>query len=402
MICAEDMNEIIQKRDANLHAVYAAKEQLQTHIREAERSRIRRAHVFMNIFSSLQLGLNRLYSDLDSLESQEQPKELKRMYQTYEQLSSMTECAKNMLLLENNQLTLLNQPTSLLALFRKIRQTNGRIFEKKNIHIISYTTHVTDETVLCDGERFTFLIDQIFFRVIRALPDHAAVTLQLAQLPLSEQSKQAVYEFSLVTRCPHPSATATHDPFQAIRRDFPDGDPGYQPYNLYFCKRLIALMHGSLDYVRMPDANSAVILRLPLSCVRQQIIFPLRHTFGKRALVWDSRQPAALATMEMLRESGMQSDWRADHDSVIAYLKLAQSQQNMYDLMIVRSSDFNGDPAAQLTEITGLTGDHPVFLIADNPGPDVSFLQQFPTVRLIQTPVFRSTLAAALRQAFDQ
>ena len=66
MICAEDMNEIIQKRDANLHAVYAAKEQLQENIREAERSRIRRAHVFMNIFSSLQLGLNRLYSNLDA------------------------------------------------------------------------------------------------------------------------------------------------------------------------------------------------------------------------------------------------------------------------------------------------------------------------------------------------
>ena len=103
------------------------------------------------------------------------------MYQTYEQLSAMTETAKNMLLLENNQLTLLNQPLSLPALFRKLRQTNGRIFDKKDIRVVSYATKVTDETVLCDGDRLTFLLDQIFFSVIRALPDHAAVTIQLAQ-----------------------------------------------------------------------------------------------------------------------------------------------------------------------------------------------------------------------------
>lgn len=405
MVCAEDMNEIIQKRDANLHAVYAAKEKLQEHIREAERSRIRRAHVFMNIFSSLQLGLNRLYSNLDSLnaETAKQQPELTQMYQTYEQLSSMTECAKNMLLLENNQLTLLNQPMSFLSLFHKIRRTNSRIFEKKEIHVISYATHVTNETVFCDGERLTFLIDQIFCSLIRALPDRSSVTLQLAQSPLPDQSAQAVYEFSLVTRCLQKRAAPdTRDPFKAIEADFLINDPNYQPHNLYFCKRLIAMMHGALEYVKMPNHSCAVLLRLPLTFVRQQIIFPLRHTFGKRALVWDSRQPAAIATMEMLRESGMQSDWHADYESVMAYLKLAGVQGKNYDLIILRASDLRDETSAGLNEIVAYTGNIPVFIISDDPMLTPTAFRNFPTVRLLWTPVFRSTLADALRDAFDQ
>ena len=405
MVCAEDMNEIIQKRDANLHAVYAAKEQLQEHIREAERSRIRRAHVFMNIFSSLQLGLNRLYSNLDALnaDSSGQQPELTQMYQTYEQLSSMTECAKNMLLLENNQLTLLNQPMSLLALFNKMRRTNGRIFEKKEIHVISYATHVTDETVLCDGERLAFLLDQIFFSLIRALPDRSSVTIQLAQSPIAGQITQAVYEFSLVTRCMQKRAAPdTRDPFKAIEADFLVNDPNYQPHNLYFCKRLIGMMHGALEYVKMPNHSCAVLLRLPLNFVRQQIIFPLRHTFGKRALVWDSRQPAAIATMEMLRESGMQSDWHADYESVMAYLKLAGSQGRNYDLIILRASDLRDEPAAGLNEIVAHAGGIPVFIVADDSALTAATFRDFPTVRLLWPPVFRSTLADALRDAFNQ
>ena len=35
--------------------------------------------------------------------------------------------------------------------------------------------------------------------------------------------------------------------------------------------------------------------------------------------------------MEMLRESGMQSDWHADFENVKAYLKLAQTQDVDYD-----------------------------------------------------------------------
>lgn len=410
----EDINEIIQKRDANLHAVYAAKEQLQENMREVERSRIRRAHVFMNIASSFQLALNRLYGNLDELEhslpeSKANHAEFSPMYRTYEQLSSMTETAKDMLLLENNQLAILNQPMSFLALFRRIKQTSGRIFDEKRIRVLSYATHVTDETVLCDADRLTFLLDQLFLSVIRALPDTSSVTLQLAQSPIPGQLKQAVYEFSLVTRCQSAvdslsqlHAGAVNDPIRTLESEFLSQNPDYQPHNLYFCKRLIERMHGTLDFVRMPDHACAVILRLPLGFVRQQIIFPLRYTFGKRALVWDSKQPAAISTMEMLRESGIQSDWHADFENVKAYLKLAQTQDTDYDLVVVRASDLIAASERCLDEITAFTKERPLFVIEDALLPDAFHADARPNVRMLKTPVFRSTLAAALRQAFEK
>ncbi len=414
MTCVEDINEIIQKRDANLHAVYAAKEQLQENMREVERSRIRRAHVFMNIASSFQLALNRLYGNLDELEhslpeNKANHAEFSPMYRTYEQLSSMTETAKDMLLLENNQLAILNQPMSFLALFRRIKQTSGRIFDEKRIRVLSYATHVTDETVLCDADRLTFLLDQLFLSVIRALPDTSSVTLQLAQSPIPGQLKQAVYEFSLVTRCQSAvdsleqlHAGAVNDPIRTLESEFLAQNPDYQPHNLYFCKRLIERMHGTLDFVRMPDHACAVILRLPLGFVRQQIIFPLRYTFGKRALVWDSKQPAAISTMEMLRESGMQSDWHADFENVKAYLKLAQTQDADYDLVVVRASDLVAASERCLDEITAFSEDRPLFVIEDVLLPDAFHADARPNVRMLKTPVFRSTLAAALRQAFEK
>ncbi len=407
MITVEDVNEVIEKRDADMQAASTAKEQLQEHMREIERGRIRSAHVFMNIFSSLQLALNRLYSNLDSLEAQrsaQYPSELYQMHQTYEQLSSMTECAKDMLLLDNNQLVLLNQPLSFLVLFRKLRHSIGKVFEEKHMQVISCAEHVTDETVLCDSERLTFLLDKIFFSIIRALPDGASMIMKLTQDPIPGQIKQAVYSFSLITRCRRTAENEQRatDPAKAIETDFLSYDPNYQPHNLYFCKRLIALMHGALDYEKTPDGTASVTLRLPLGFVRQQIIFPLRHTFGKHALVWDSCDPAAASTISMLRESGMETERRIDPEGTKDALMQAEAIGTPYDLIIVRASDLCGSPAAQMQELTGLTGSHPVFVIADHPALDLTAAQQFPTVRLIRTPVLRSTMAAALRQAFDQ
>ena len=106
--------------------------------------------------------------------------------------------------------------------------------------------------------------------------------------------------------------------------------------------------------------------------------------------------------MEMLRESGMQSDWHADYESVMAYLKLAHTQEKRYDLIILRASDLRDEPSAGLNEIIAHADGVPVFIIADDPLLTPATFRDFPTVRLLWTPVFRSALADALREAFDQ
>ena len=416
MTCIEDMNEEIQKRDANLHALYTAKEQLQENIREIDRRRILRAHVFMNLASSFQLALNGLYGRIDQMEhdlpeDERCHDEFSHIYQTFDQLSAMAETAKDMMLIENNQLPLLNQPTELLHLLRKIRQTSGKVIDEKHIRLITYLTHVTEETVLCDADRLQFLIDNLFINVIRSLPDHSTITLHLAQSPIPGQTKKAVYEFSLVTQ----GDSISQDIQSGILSPLPQNDPlrtaasgislkpsDFEQHNLYFSKRLIALMDGTLDFVRLPDNATAVILRLPLAFVPKQIIFPLRYTFGRRALVLDSQQPAAIATMEMLRESGMQSDWQADYGNLKARLELAKMQAEPYDLVVLRQSDLNSLPAGYLDEILSFTEDRPVFIFSDAEPNTRITIEQYPTVRCLRSPVFRSVFAAALRKVFAQ
>lgn len=411
MTYVEDVNDEIRKRDANVHALNAEVNRLRQHIRMNERIRIRKAHILLNSTSNFRLALNQLYSLIDQTAHtlpDAQRRDFRPLYHASERLTEMTDYVKDMILLENNQLPLLKEPINLLSLLYKIRRNSGGVFEQKKIKLVSYATHVTNETVICDSGRLSFLIDSIFFTVIRSLPDGADVTLQLAQSPIPGDEQQAMYEFSLVTHGDSASerlqrdmlSASVRDPLKFIENAFLMHSPDDLQYRLYLSKRLIALMHGALEFVRMPDHASAVILRLPFQYVPQQILFPLRRTFGKRALVWDSQQPAAIATMEILRESGMQSDWQADYKNVCVYLELANKQQARYDLLVLRQSDLNARTEPCMQTIRSLSPQTPIFIIKDASSAAHTKLDSDEAVRYLRTPVFRSVFAEQLWDFF--
>ncbi len=409
----ENVNDEIQNRDSHLISLQQKKEQLLANLRTNERARIRRAHVFMNIASSFQLALNQIYGAIDKLE-RDLPEDARKhqdtglIFAAYERLSAMTACTKDLLLLENNQLPLLREPTSLSTLMQKLRMNSRELFEKKRVRFYSYTTHVNDEIVLCDSRRLSFLVENVFFNVIRSLPDESEITLRLAETPV-EGKQQAMYEFSLVMQGDSVSLDIQsgilspipqNDPMKSVEAAFFLNNPDYQQYNIYLSKRLIAIMGGTLEFVPLPDHASAVVLRLPFEIQSKPVIFPLRKTFGKHALVWDSQQAAAIATIEILRESGMQSDWQSDLEGVCAYLKLAEMQDMAYDLIIVRSSDLNYQKENCISKIRALSPDIAIFIIDDV--HTEKQMQSIESERIyeLQTPVFRSDMANLLRAVF--
>ena len=411
----ENVNDEIQNRDSHLISLQQKKEQLLANLRTNERARIRRAHVFMNIASSFQLALNQIYGAIDKLE-RDLPEDARKhqdtglIFAAYERLSAMTACTKDLLLLENNQLPLLREPTSLSTLMQKLRMNSRELFEKKRVRFYSYTTHVNDEIVLCDSRRLSFLVENVFFNVIRSLPDDSEITLRLAETPV-EGKQQAMYEFSLVMQGDSVSLDIQsgilspipqNDPMKSVEAAFFLNNPDYQQYNIYLSKRLIAIMGGTLEFVPLPDHASAVVLRLPFEIQSKPVIFPLRKTFGKHALVWDSQQAAAIATIEILRESGMQSDWQSDLEGVCAYLKLAEMQDMAYDLIIVRSSDLNHQKENCISKIRALSPDIAIFIIDDV--HTEKQMQSIESERIyeLQTPVFRSDMANLLRSVFGE
>ena len=416
MIYVEDVDNEIRKRDANLHALSAAKKQLQEHLQEKERSRIRKAHVFLNIASSFQLSLNQIYGTLDQLEhslpeNNEIRENFRTMFTAYEHLSAMTECAKDVLLLENNQLPMLSEPVSLMMLTMKMKLSSGKIFEEKKLRPISYVTHVTDETVLCDSGRLTFLLENIFFNVIRSLPDGSALTLQLAESPINGDNTRAMYEFSLITHGDSASQDIQsgmlapiplNDPMRSVQDAFLFSRPDYQQHNLYLSKRLISLMEGSLHFVRLPAHGTAITLRLPFTFVPKQVLFPLQYTFGKRALVWDSYQAAAIATMEMLRESGFRSEWQADFGNLCAHLRMSAAQGTPYDLIVLRQTDLDAAPDSAYADIYALAPNVPVLVIQDAQQKLKRSIPAQMHLHELKTPLFRSTLATQLRIIFTE
>ena len=418
MSYVEDVNDEICKRDSQLHELTETKAQLQQNIREKERSRIRKAHVFLNIASSFQLSLNQIYATLYRLEHDmpqkmddkaEVRKAFRSMFTAYEHLSAMTECAKDMLLLENNQLPLILEPVSLPDLFKKLKQDTAQMFGEKSLKIATYTSHVTQEHILCDRQRLTYLIDNIFVNVIRSLPFGSSVTLQLSQAAIPGAERKAMYEFSLITS----GDRVSQDIQSGMLSPIPDDDPlksiedtlmlnqsGFEQHNLYLSKRLIALMNGTLEFVKLPAHATAIMLRLPFEYIPQQVVFPLRLTFGKSALVWDSNQTTAGATMEMLRETGMQLDWQPDFDHVCAYLSLLEKQNKTCELLMLRQSDLNRQSGEPLTKLHALAPKTPIIVIGDAPKSHGGAKAN--DAIYLKTPVFRSGLAEKMRTIFRE
>ncbi len=416
MTHVENVNDEIRRRDRQLHDMFELKQQLQTNLRNKERARIRKAHLFLNIASNFQLALNQIYATLEHLEHElpddtESRSDFRKMFSAYERLSAMTDCAKDVLLLENNQLPILKEPTPLPRLIDKIKQKAIPALRERNLQMMAYTSHVTHETVFCDSNRLLYIIENVFVNVMQSLPSGSAVTLQLTQSAIAGAADQAMYEFSLVTHGDRVSQDIQSglcspipksDPLRSLEDVFVLHQNDEQQHSLYLSKRLIALMGGTLEFVRLPQHASAVILRLPLVFFPDIVMFPHRFCFGKRVFVWDSQQSYAMATMEMLREIGCLSEWQADFEHACAYLRMAVAQNQPYAIIFVRQSDLNRQNRCCLDELLQLHPDTPILVLADAPAdahtkPTVSSN----AVRYVRTPLFRSVLAEHLRSIAD-
>ncbi len=410
----ENVNDEIKNRDEHLHMLQQKKKQLLENLRNTERAKIRRAHVFMNIASQFQLALNRIYGALDRLE-RELPEDARRHHDTgliftaCEQLSAMTSCSRDLLLMENNQLPLLREPTNLLQTTRKILVNFKDLFIKKNIRLHSYTTQLQDEIILGDSRRFSFIIENIFFNVLRSLPDNSEITFHLAETPIPGEDK-AWYELTLMMQGDSVSfdmqkgllsPIPQNDPMNSVEAEFFLNNPDYHQFHIYLSKRLISIMGGTLELVALPNHASAVVLRIPFDIRKNPIVFPLRMTFGKRALVWDSHQAAAIATIKMLRESGIDCDLHSDFEGICAHLKSAAAQNTPYDLLVIRQSHLGMQKEICIPKLRVISPSSRIILI-----DDVHMEQQMDSIEAegifeLKAPVFRSEMAAALRSAFS-
>lgn len=414
MTYIEDVDDEIRSRDGQLLRLEESRQELLTVIRERDQQRVRRAHMFINIASSYQLTLNRMYAQLDRLSGQvgSDLPEIRELHSAYEQLSGMTKLTKDILLLENNMLPLLQEPVKLPKLLQQMKENAASVFYGKNLRIIAYTNHVTEETVRCDGRRLTELMETLFVNVIRSLPDGAALTLQLSQYADPIHANCAIYEFSLITT---DSGSAERiqellsDPFsqegdsiKAIKDAITD-EQSITQQSLYFSKRLIEMLRGELKCIRLPEGATAVILRLPLEYIPSAIVFPHVHWYQKRAFVWDSHQRSAMATMEMLRETGMLIEWQINFDNLCSNLRAAEAEHNPCQLIVVRQSELNADPRPCLKVLQTLAPDVPVLILANQPPkPEAAPDDSMPNVRYMASPLFRSELAERLWEAVKE
>ena len=415
MTFIQNVNEEICGKNTQLNALAQAKQQLQELIRSKEQARIQKAHLFMNIMSNFQLSLNQIYSALDRMKH-ELPQEETRsddfqmIVSAYENLSAMNDSAKDVLLVENNQLPLLKEPTNLVELLGKLKESSSSVFYKKNLHFSSDASQVTQENVLCDRRRITFLLENIFMKIIRALPDESSCALRLSQKPDPRGTNRAIYEFALMTKEDQISsdirsdimdASPKKDAIRMMRDALTSQTCDHQQHNIYLSKRLIALMQGSLDYVKLPGETSAVVLQIPMEYVPMQVIFPHSRCFGKRVIVMDSRKTAAMSELEMLRETGMMTEWQADFNSLIAYLKLASNENRPYDLVLLRQSELNRCNSDCFAQLAALIPDTPLLVVLDVPADNGIQPTEKNKVFFISSPIFRSGLAEVLYKIFE-
>ena len=416
MIYIENINDEISRRDSQFRELLEQKKSLQEGLRERERSRIRKAHMFINIASNFQLALNQIYATAEHLEQRlpddtEISSDCSRIFSSYERLSAMTECAKDVFLLENNQLPLLHEPVRLPVLIRKVWNTFADDLLARQLALIAFTNHVVQETVISDTNRLLYIIENVFMNMLRSLPNGSTATFQITQTDIPNKPDTAMYECTLLTHGDSESQDIQsslcspipkNDPLHCLEEEFILNQADVQRHNLYLSKRLIAVMGGELEFTRLPEQASAVTLRLPMVFDPQLVIFPHHFCFGKRAFVWDSQQQSAMATMELLREAGLISEWQADFEHACAYLNMAVAQKQPYSLIFVRQSDLNQQPKCCLDDLVKLHPDAPIYVLFDTRAEAHTQLSQ-PTelVQYIETPLFRSSMAKILRELAD-
>lgn len=419
MAYIQDIHAQVSEHDDTFREIEAARNKLQTNLRLAEQARIRKAHLFSNMVSDVKLSLNQVIGAFDSLheitpQSERSKQEFVEIDSTFRRLQRMIEDSRDLLLLENDQLPLLKELTSLPQLLQKLKIQAADILYGKQLQIITYTSHVTNEHIYCDSARLAQLFDSIFLELMRSMPEKTVVTLSLSQMKYQPENQIAMYEFAMVTQGSQIGKelqTSIGEPLKNDTYKMPSerafsADNASNHLMMHINKKLIALMHGSLSFKRSGNQTNIVTLRIPFHYASKngECIFPQVHFYGKRALLLDSQQQSAAGISEMLAEAGIQSDWTNSFDTACTKLHDAIAQNEPYKMMIVRQADLNRDESPALQKLQGIVQDQTkIMVLCDAPQEaHTQPLPEYPVPYLVPTPLFRSILAKQLWMLYEE
>ena len=419
MAYIQDINAQVSEHDDTFREIEASRNKLQNNLRLAEQARIRKAHLFSNMVSDVKLSLNQVIGAFDSLheitpQSERSNQEFHELETTFQRLQRMIEDSRDLLLLENDQMPLLKELTSLPALLQKLKMQAADVLYGKQLQIITYTSHVTNEHIYCDSARISQLLDSIFLQLIRSMPEKSSITLSLSQMKYQPENQIAMYEFTMVTHGSQIGQDMQASIGESLQNDVASipsersvfSDSASNHLMMHINKKLIALMHGSLSFKRTGDRTNVVTLRLPFHYASKNgdCIFPQVYFYGKRALLLDSEQQAAAGVSEMLAEAGIQGDWTNSFDIACVKLQEAIAHNEPYKMMIVRQTDLNRDASPALQKLQGIVQEHTkILVLCDAPQEThIQPLPEYPTPYFVPTPLFRSILAKQLWMLYEE
>ena len=409
MALIQNIDNQMSTQNTEIQNLEKSRNHLQTALRNIEQSKIRKAHIFSNIAADLKLSINRLDGILSEISqiipnTPENSEKFDAFQISFHLLTRMIENATDIMMLENAQLRLLSDKTKLPILFDSLKLETSDAFIAKKLNFSAYTTNVYNEEVFCDSARIRQLIKHIFINMILSLPDESKITLNLTQLPSQPEKNTAVYEFTMIASGDE-SSLKTHrklfanlqkSPHSAFSTRNLEPEQILQEQSIYICRKLIAMMDGSIDFSELPDDCSRITLRLPLRYADHEgCLFPLLQCYGKNVIIWEPDAQLASSLNAMLSETELHLHNTPDFNGVKE--SLDHTDSSSFDLLIVRQKVLNQTADFQMADFQKLVGNTIIFILEDadrleHTRPDSNI--QLP--HYLKTPLFRSTLAKEL------
>ncbi len=399
MTYLENIHGQITEYDLNRHEIEIEQERLRTALRLQEQAQIQKAHIFSNLVSDVRLSLNQIIGSVDTLSSElpssaKNADNYKKVSQLFQNLQQMIDRSHDVLLLENGQLPLLNEPITLPKLLERLRNDIKELIGGKRINLLAYTHNVRNETIFCDSSRLLQLLESTFLYVVRDLPDESVISLSLKQNPIENESSKAEYVFSILTEHTSPEK----------ENDSTTGSPTQPNITMHINKKLIARMNGSFEIKTISNHATVITLRLPLEFDKSasEFLFPQLHFYGKKALIFDLEHKSAAAISELFVETGMQQEWESEFSTLCSRLKEADAQDSPYELLLLRQADINMLEQGCFKKLQAAANTKTkIMLLCDAPiYPPTDFDPVYPPPYLMKAPLFRSTLAKTLWQIY--
>ena len=409
MALIQNIDDYVSAQNLQIQKLEKTRTRLQANLRTAERTAIRKAHIFSNIAADLKLALNQVSGCLNALSQQisEQTnisENMQSLEKSYASVTHMIEYATDIMMLENAQISLLSEKTELAKLMQAIKLLTSDLLSEKMLLLASYTTSVRNERVFCDFIRTKQLLFNVFASFIRCLPNGASFRLHIAQENYDINSQTAFYDFILFFSCDssvceqqRKLCSSLNDTAQSFSiKSTSSIEEMEQKLSLYICKKMIAMMNGSVKFTELQENKYCVTLRISLPyAIESECVFPQLLCFGKYTLIWEPDRKSAEAVEALLHETGVISHFASDFNELSAQL----STQH-YDLLIVRQSTLN-HTAFSMPDLQTSIASTPILILNDSvaashtiPNPQIS------ASRYIDIPLFRSTLATEFRNTF--